>query len=448
MKKKHNAALSTFLVLLSLAFVGGAGYLLWREMPKKEADTSVSTLDTGSVFSSTSTVEPEREPEYEGDKSAVVSSAVTSSAASSAASSSSQTEPAAQTDTNAQKAQTLLESMTLDEKICQLFYTTPESLTGYDTVTMAGDATKQALEAMPVGGLIYFSKNLVDRSQAATMLANTKTYGKIPVFLGVDEEGGTVSRIGSNAAMGGTKVDSMGSYGAKGDPSAVYSAGTTIAGELSGLGFNMDFAPVADVAESSSSVIGSRSFGTDPKLCASLVSVMVKSLTDGGIVSCLKHFPGYGSATGDDHKGSASVTKTLEELEAVDFLPFQAGISDGVPFVLVSHLSVPSVTGDDTPSDLSSKIVTELLRDKLGFKGIIITDSQQMESITDLYSSGDAAVAALQAGADMVLMPEDLATAVSGVKNAVSSGKLAESRIDESVLRILTVKYQFGILAA
>jgi len=239
----------------------------------------------------------------------------------------------------------------------------------------------------------------------------------------------------------------MGSYGQKGDPSAVYQAGTAIADELTGLGFNMDFAPVADVAENSSSVIGSRSFGTDPKLCASLVSVMVKSLTDGKIVSCLKHFPGYGSATGDDHKGSASVTKTLDELESVDFLPFQAGISDGVPFVLVSHLSVPSVTGDDTPSDLSSKIVTDLLRTELGFTGVIVTDSQQMESITDVYSSGDAAVAALQAGADMVLMPQDLAAAVSGVQDAVSSGKLTESRINESVLRILTVKYQFGILA-
>jgi beta-N-acetylhexosaminidase len=447
MKKKHNAALSTILVLLSLGLVGGAGYLLWREMPKKAPDTSVSTLDTGSVFSSASTVEPEREPAYEGDKSAPVEASSSSAASSSAAASSSQTEQPAAGDTNAQKAQALLESMTLEEKICQLFYTTPESLTGYDTVTMAGDATKQALEKTPVGGLIYFSKNLVDRDQTAAMLANTKTYGKIPVFLGVDEEGGTVSRIGSNAAMGGTKIDSMGSYGQKGDPSAVYQAGTAIADELTGLGFNMDFAPVADVAENSSSVIGSRSFGTDPKLCASLVSVMVKSLTDGKIVSCLKHFPGYGSATGDDHKGSASVTKTLDELESVDFLPFQAGISDGVPFVLVSHLSVPSVTGDDTPSDLSSKIVTDLLRTELGFTGVIVTDSQQMESITDVYSSGDAAVAALQAGADMVLMPQDLAAAVSGVQDAVSSGKLTESRINESVLRILTVKYQFGILA-
>jgi len=439
MKEKHNAVLSTIIILLSIALLCGAGWLLWQVLPQKQAG-GVSSIDTGGVFTDDSTVQPSREPAYEGDK--------TVPEAAGSQSTGSETTPAAEpapTD-SASKAQALLDSMTLEEKVYQLFYVTPEILTGKDPVTLAGDATKTALESYPVGGLVYFSQNLVDREQTVNLLDNTQGYSKIPLFLGVDEEGGTVSRIGSNPALGGTAVDSMASYGKKGDPSAVYEAGTTIAKELTGLGFNMDFAPVADVAESAKAVIGTRSFGTDPQLCASLVSVMVKSLSAGKVVSCLKHFPGYGSASGDDHNGSASISKSLDELETVDFLPFQSGIADGVPFVMVSHLSAPQVTGDDTPSDLSSKIVTEILRNKLGFTGVIITDSHQMASITDHYSPAEAAVAALQAGADMVLMPNDLKAAADGVLAAVQAGTLAESRINESILRILTAKYQAGII--
>ena len=439
MKEKHNAVLSTVIILLSIALLCGAGWLLWQVLPQKQAG-GVSSIDTGGVFTDDSTVEPSREPAYEGDKTVPETSGSQSTG--------SETTPAAEPAPadNASKAQTLLDSMTLEEKVYQLFYVTPEILTGKDPVTLAGDATKTALESYPVGGLVYFSQNLVDREQTVNLLDNTQGYSKIPLFLGVDEEGGTVSRIGSNPALGGTAVDSMASYGKKGDPSAVYEAGTTIAKELTGLGFNMDFAPVADVAEGAKAVIGTRSFGTDPQLCASLVSVMVKSLSAGKVVSCLKHFPGYGSASGDDHNGSASISKSLDELEACDFLPFQSGIADGAPFVMVSHLSAPQVTGDDTPSDLSSQIVTEILRNKLGFTGVIITDSHQMASITDHYSPAEAAVAALQAGADMVLMPNDLKAAADGVLAAVQAGTLAESRINESVLRILTAKYQAGII--
>ena len=208
----------------------------------------------------------------------------------------------------------------------------------------------------------------------------------------------------------------------------------------------MDFAPVADVSSGASAVIGSRSFGTDAQLCASLVSIMMQSLSAEEIVPCLKHFPGYGSAITDDHYGTSILTKTQEELEACDFLPFSSGIASGAPFVLVSHLSVPEVVGDETPSDLSSKIVSDLLRNKLGFTGVIITDSHQMASITDHYAPGEAAVKALQAGVDMILMPQDLQAAFDGVKQALSDGTLTQARIDESVLRILQVKAEYNIL--
>ena len=336
--------------------------------------------------------------------------------------------------------------MTEDEKIWQLFYVTPELLTGVETATRAGDSTKEALEAMPVGGIIYFAKNLEDRAQSVEMLSNTKSYAKIPLFLGTDEEGGTVSRVGANAAMDAVQTPSLQSLGEQADPAAVYQAGQDIAGSLHAIGFNMDFAPVADVSAGASSVIGSRSFGTDAQLCASLVGVMTGSIQTEGIIPCLKHFPGYGSAVTDDHYGTSVLEKTEAELESCDFLPFAAGIEAGTPFVMVSHLSVPEVVGDETPSDLSSKIVSDLLRNKLGFTGVIITDSHQMASITDHYTSGEAAVKALQAGVDMILMPQDLQAAFDGVKAALAGGTLTQSRIDESVLRILQVKAEYNIL--
>ena len=191
------------------------------------------------------------------------------------------------------------------------------------------------------------------------------------------------------------------------------------------------------------------SFGSDPELCASLAGVIVKSLRAEGVVSCLKHFPGYGSATVDDHNGTSIVEKTLSELEGCDLVPFQSIIAseESVPFVMVTHLSYPNVTGSDTPADLSSALVTDILRDKLGYQNVIITDSHSMASITDHYSAGDAAVKALAAGCDMILMPSDLQAAFDAVKAAVADGTLSQARIDESVLRILTVKAEYGIIS-
>ena len=361
------------------------------------------------------------------------------------------TETEAPTETTSPEelaAQEILDGMTLDEKLCQLFVVTPDALTGLSPATAAGDATREALERTPVGGLVYFAQNIVSAEQVTQMLQTTQSYSKIPLLLGVDEEGGTVSRIGANEALGGTKVADMRSFGQSADPAQVYAAGQTLAANLTGLGFNLDFAPDCDVVSGVDSVIGSRSFGSDPELCASLAGVIVKSLRAEGVVSCLKHFPGYGSATVDDHNGTSIVEKTLDELESCDLVPFQSIIAQegSVPFVMVTHLSYPNVTGSDTPADLSSAIVTDILRDKLGYQNVIITDSQSMSSITDHYSAGEAAVQALAAGCDMILMPSDLQGAFDAVKAAVADGTLTQSRIDESVLRILTVKAEYGIL--
>ena len=440
MKNRSSTIVSILLIVFSISFLCFSALLLMKTLPEKK-QASVTKLETGTVFDpGISAVEPIREDPYEGELPTVPEETPEDILPEQAPEDPEADEQALQ------KARTVLETMTPEEKIWQLFFATPESLTAVQSATVAGAMTQSALSSKPVGGVIYFAKNLETRQQAIDLLSGTQSYSKIPLFLGTDEEGGSVSRIGSNKDLGGTAVTDMEMLGKAGDPAAVYAAGTTLVKNLTDLGFNLDFAPVADVNGGRGTVIGSRSFGTDAQLCATMVGIMTGSLRDGGVIPCLKHFPGYGSAIVDDHYGTSSLKKTQEELEGTDFLPFTAGIAAGAPFVMVSHLCVPKITGDETPSDLSKTIVTDLLRNKLGFTGVIITDSHEMASITDHYTPGEAAAAAIQAGCDMILMPKDLQSAYFGIHTALVNGTITQERIDESVLRILTVKASYGLL--
>ena len=340
----------------------------------------------------------------------------------------------------------ILEQMTLGEKVCQMFLVTPETLTGFQTVTAAGNITLGALEQYPVGGLIYFSTNLVDDEQTNTMLKNTTVYARenhdIPIFLAVDEEGGRVARIGSNPKFSVEKVPCMKEIGDSGDLSKAYDVGDTIGAYLSELGFNLDFAPDADVLTNpSNTVIGDRSFGTDAAGVSNMMLEVADGLLDNGVIPCVKHFPGHGSTAGDTHQGLAYTDKTLEELMSCELVPFQTAVDNGLPMIMVSHISVPSVTGDDTPASLSHFLVTELLREQMGFDGIVITDGMGMGAIEDNYESGEAAVLAVQAGCDMLLITADFPEAYQAVLDAVEDGRISEQQIDASVKRILRIKY-------
>ena len=350
-----------------------------------------------------------------------------------------QTPDAPEASAAQQTAQALLDTMTDEEKIWQLFFVTPEAITNVNTATVAGETTKKALEQYPVGGIVYFAKNLEDREQTVALLENTQSYAKIPLFLGVDEEGGTVSRVGSNPDMGVPSVGDMRSLGKQQDPAAAYAAGQDIGGSLHALGFNLDFAPVADVAQGADSVIGSRSFGSDPELCASLAGVIVKSLRAEGIVSCLKHFPGYGN-NADTHTGVAIDKRPYETFEQSDFLPFRAGMGAGAPFVLVSH-NVVECMDAALPASLSPA-VHEVLRETLGFDGIVITDDLAMDAVKQ-YANGEAAVLAVLAGNDM-LITSDYQNDIPAVLAAVADGRIAEREIDAHVLRILRYKQAQG----
>lgn len=338
--------------------------------------------------------------------------------------------------------QSLLFQMTLHEKVCQMLVVTPESITGVEAVTAAGDTTKKALQAMPVGGILYSKPNLRSKEQVKTMLQNTQSYSAIPLMFTCDEEGGRVNRLMStlNTTMIGPMLD----YKDQGVEIA-YKNACTIASDMSALGFNADMAPVADVwSNPENTVIGDRAYSDDFQQAAVLVASAVEGFHAGGVATALKHFPGHGDTSEDTHYGAVFITKTLEEIREKELLPFQAGIQADSDMVMIGHLILSDI--DDQPAPFSHKIVTELLRQELGFDGVIITDGLQMKAMTDFYSDGEIACSAVKAGVDMLLCPANPEEAAAALEVAVINGDLTESRIEESVLRILKMKKERGMI--
>lgn len=332
-----------------------------------------------------------------------------------------------------------IEVMPLEDKIAGLFIVTPEAVTGVETATQAGDGTKDALNRYAVGGIVYFKKNIKSAEQIQEMISNTVLYSRYPLFVAVDEEGGTVSRVAESGI--GTNVGNASDIGAGGDTAKAYEAGQTVAGYLSPLGFNLNFAPVADISNVENSVIGKRSFSGDSAVAGPMVASVVQGLEENGVSSCLKHFPGIGSSTEDTHDGLAETGRTEEEFRAEEFTVFQSGIDAGADFVMITHMAAPGLTGDKTPCTFSKTVVTDILRSQLNFNGVIITDALNMGAIKDYYSADEAAIKAIKAGCDMLLMPEDFELAYNAVLQAVQDGTISEERINDSLRRIYRIKY-------
>lgn len=349
------------------------------------------------------------------------------------------------------KAQEVLDSMSLEDKIYQMFIVTPETFNDGEQVLQLTDSIKDNLESQPVGGMVYFSDNVQSETQIAQLLSDSQQCmqdsNHVGLFMCIDEEGGYVARLSSKLDST-TKLNSMKYYGNNANKEEAYSIGSTLANDLIKYGFNVDFAPVSDVDLSTSNNALhelNRCFSDDPNIVALMVENVVKGLQDNGVSATLKHFPGLGSSSGDTHNGSVLLTRTKEEFETQDFIPIKAGIDAGADFVMVGHIIVDGLS-DGLPSDLSNSIVTGWLKDELNYQGIVITDSHSMEAITDNYSSGEASVMAIQSGVDIVLMPQDLNESFNAVLNAVNSGEISENRIDESVIKILTQKDELGLL--
>lgn len=313
--------------------------------------------------------------------------------------------PSAPAMPDSSTAERILGTMTLEQKVAQLFFVTPEQLTGADCVTEAGEAMEAALATLPVGGVICFSQNIETPGQLREMLANVRRFSTevaagIPVFLGVDEEGGPlVSRVANSPAFDVATFPHMAAIGGVGDVTQAERVGTAIGSYLNEIGFNVDFAPVADVLTNpENTVIGPRSFGADSQLVADMVVAEATAMLATGVLPCVKHFPGHGDTNADSHTGEAVSTRTREDLDSCEFEPFRRAIAAGVPLVMVGHIKTPNAAADDLPASLSRVMIEETLRRELGFGSIIISDSFQMGAVTERFSPADAAVKFLEAG--------------------------------------------------
>ena len=274
--------------------------------------------------------------------------------------------PAAAGDAES-KAQEILNEMSLREKIGQLFIIRPDALDSGLTleqindnfkygVTACNDAIRAMMREYPVGGVAIFGKNLETPQQLMALLNDLQACSAVTLFTAVDEEGGRIARIANDENFDVVKYESMEAVGATGDPENAYRAGAAIAGYLRDYGFNLDFAPDADVNSNPENiVIGDRSFGSDPALVAQMVSAAVGGLQDNGIIGCIKHFPGHGDTASDTHAGFVAVTKTWEQLEEIELIPFTAGIDAGAGMVMVAHITMENVSSDGLPASLSRK---------------------------------------------------------------------------------------------
>ena len=337
--------------------------------------------------------------------------------------------------------------MTVEDKIAGLFFVTPESITGVGTAIRAGDGTKTALEEFPVGGIIYFKKNIQSEAQIKEMLANTQSYTENRLFLGVNEEGGSVSSV--SAKLDVAEVETAEVLGQNTDTAATYETGKTIGTYLQTLGFNVNFAPVADVVtDAENELLSDRSYGSDATNVANHVSAMVKGLEENGVSACVKGFPGIGSANKDPEDGLAITERTLEEMRNAEFLGFKAAIAENADFIMVSNVTAPALVegGVYIPSCLSKDVIKKVLREELGYEGIVITSPLNEKSVTEYYTSSEATVMAIEAGADMILMPDNFEEAYYGLLAEVLEGNISEERIDESLLRIYKVKYSDMVL--
>ncbi len=356
---------------------------------------------------------------------------------------------AAEGQTADTKTESILAQMTLEEKAAQLFVVLPEAMVdGVSVVTKAADATKEAIWRIPAGGFIYLEHNLQSPEQVKEMLGNVQEYSMerigLPAFLCVDEEGGKVARVSGNDNFGIAAIESMAEVGQSQDIVRASEIGNTMGEYLFDMGFNVDFAPVADVlSNQENSVVKERSFGSDVGLVSDMAAAVAKGLEEKGVFAVYKHFPGHGMTAGDTHAGYAYSDKTLEEIEACELIPFQRAIAEGASFLMIGHISLPQITGEDIPASLSHTVIQELLREKMGYDGIVITDAMNMGAIVQQYSSAKAAVLAVEAGADLILMPEDFKAAYAGILEAVQNGTLSEERIDESVKRIVGTKLKW-----
>ncbi len=338
-----------------------------------------------------------------------------------------------------------LNSMTMEEKVGQMFLVGFKENLGQQATTVNHQARK-LIEEYHVGGIILFGRNIQNPKQVGQLNNDLQKLAlssspRIPLFISVDQEGGKVARI----TRGVTQFPGNMALGATRDPLLAYEAGKWMGTELRAMGINLNLAPSLDVNNNPQNpIIGVRSFGDDPKLVAEMGTSMIRGFHDGNVLTAVKHFPGHGDTKLDTHIDLPQVPHSRERLEKVELVPFREAVKSDADMVMTTHITFPAI--DPTPglpATLSKKVLTGLLRKELGFDGVIVTDDMEMGAIAENFGTSVAAVRAIQAGADVILVGHSLnkqEKAIKAVKQAVEEGILSEKRIDESVRRILELK--------
>ena len=334
----------------------------------------------------------------------------------------------------------VLSTLSLEEKIGQMFLATPMNITGVADAKQAGSTTSAAISDYAIGGILFDESNIDDKEQFSLMIDNIRSFSKLKMFYALCDEGGedsplSLSGIRENPISTQSEIATVGI-------SEAYSVGISKSSEFRSLGINLNLAPMADVSTNASSSIASRSFGDSVSEVLSLARSEFKGMNDQNVDCCVKYFPGHGDVTGDTKTTRVTSKRTKEELEENEGIIFKGLIEDGVQMIMVSHISMPEIIGDNTPSSLSSKMVTDILRTEWGFDGVVVTDYMSKNAITRFYKHADASVMAVKAGVDMIAVPGDFDKSYNGLLKAVQDGEISEERINESVIRILKMKYR------
>lgn len=330
--------------------------------------------------------------------------------------------------------------MSIEQKAAALFFVTPEQLLGIETpVTEVGSSISEKLNQYPVGGIVLKEGNITSAEGLSEMVSNLQVFTQNSLFIGISDEGGEdspfiTSGISENVIASQKEIaESLGNTGA-------YSAGISLGSELKQFGFNVDFAPLADVSLKDGSIAEQKGFGKDAATNAELARNVVKGLTDQSIFVGVKYFPGYGDATQEGNGGQIISQRTRDDLKE-EYAPYQEAIDAGAKFLMISHVSLPKIRGDKRPASLSPEIITDIVRDEWGYDGIVITDYMDKSCIYQKYTYAEAAVGAIEAGADMILSTKNFAKSYNGILDAVKKGQLTEERIDQSLTRIYKVKF-------
>lgn len=343
--------------------------------------------------------------------------------------------------TDSQLAMHIVQGMSLAQKLGQMV------IVEFYGATVNTDLS-QMIQGNQIGGVLIENKNgnAQSRTQLVSLDAAMQKAASVPLFISTDFEGGVVNEL---RQITGERASEQ-SIGATGNPTMAYNAGRSAATDLTGLGLNVNFMPIVDVLTNPNNPgLPMRTFGSDPTLVTNMGRAYLKGLTDGGVIGCLKHFPGLGSANLDPHLALPTMNRSLATLNAVDLVPYRTMINEGiVPMVMVTHILNPQLD-PNLPTSLSPNVVTGLLRKQLNFQGVIISDTLWMGGISNTYSLAQAAVLAVKAGTDLLLGPRGLADTqhmIYGLQQAVMSGQISQAQIDASVTRILTMKLHYKVL--